>query len=49
MPVTEIESFIIGMIIGSLLLVVGVLLFVINVFTQLNANQLNLSNKDITM
>ncbi len=49
MALTGVESYIIGMIIGSLLVVVGVLLFVINVFTQLNSNQLNLSNKEITM
>jgi cbb3-type cytochrome oxidase subunit 1 len=49
MVLTGVESYIIGMIIGSLLVVVGVLLFVINVFTQLNSNQLNVSNKEITM
>ncbi len=49
MLVTGNGAFTIAMIIGSLLLVVGTLLFVINIFTQLNVKQLKASNKDMTM
>ena len=49
MLVTGSESYTIAMIIGSLMLVVGTLLFVINVFTQLKAKQLKVSNKEINM
>ena len=49
MLVTGNGAFTIATIIGSLLLVVGTLLFVINLFTQLNVKQLKASNKDMTM
>ena len=49
MLVTGSESYTIAMIIGSLMLVVGTLLFVINVFTQINAKQLKVSNKEVNM
>lgn len=36
-------------IIGSLMVVVGTLLFVINIFTQLKANQTIVSNQDVSL
>ena len=49
MLLTGIQSFTVGTIIGSLMLVVGTLLFVINLFKQLKANQSIVSNKDMQM
>ena len=37
------------MIIGSLMVVIGTLLFVINIFTQIKANQSITSNKDLSL
>ena len=43
------QSFVLGTIIGSLMLVIGTLLFMINILAQVKANQSVLSNKTIHM
>jgi len=43
------KSLTIGIVIGSILIVVGTLLFVINLFKQINANQPIGKNKDVSM
>jgi cbb3-type cytochrome oxidase subunit 1 len=43
------QAITIGIIIGSRMVVVGTLLFLINVFKKINANQSIVTNKDITM
>lgn len=46
---TENQAFTIGIIIGSLLVVVGTLLFVINLFKQLHVNQTISTNNDLSI
>ena len=43
------QALTIGIIIGSIMVVVGTLLFLINVFRKINANQSIVNNKDISM
>ena len=43
------EAFTIATIIGSLLLVIGTLLFVINIFATIKANQTIGTNKDLSL
>ena len=49
MLLTGNEAFTIATIIGSLLLVIGTLLFVINIFATIKANQAIGTNKDFSL